>query len=247
MIDGKVNYYHSVITPVIVQPRKEQVICLEPEFIRKQDGHNKQDCEIAAGKRWIEAHGEYYAKENVTLLGDDLYCHQPFCKLLRSKGFYFIFVCKSESHEMLYETVRFLAANGTLSSHCVRRWNGKHGEIHTYRYTNDLPLTGEPDAMLVNWCELSITHEQTGEVIYRNAFATDFMILETTVEAIVQDGRARWKVENEIIMSSKPKAIITLNTILDMGITFWHLFCFRSTCWRLFSRLFCPLWTRVTN
>ena len=197
MIDGKVNYYHSVITPVIVQPGKEQVICLEPEFIRKQDGHNKQDCEIAAGKRWIEAHGEYYAKENVTLLGDDLYCHQPFCKLLRSKGFYFIFVCKSESHEMLYETVRFLAANGTLSSHCVRRCNGKHGEIHTYRYTNDLPLIGEPDAMLVNWCELSITHEQTGEVIYRNAFATDFMILETTVEAIVQDGRARWKVENE--------------------------------------------------
>ena len=51
--------------------------------------------------------------------------------------------------------------------------------------------------MLVNWCELSITHEQTGEVIYRNAFATDFVILETTVEAIVQDGRARWKVENE--------------------------------------------------
>jgi len=195
--DGKTNYYHSAITPVIVQAGNEHVISLEPEFIRKQDGREKQDCEIAAGKRWLEAHGAYYAKENVTLLGDDLYCHDPFCKLVRGKGFHFIFVCKPESHEMLYETVKFLDANGTLSSHSVRRWNGKHGEIYTYRYANELPLNGEPNAMRVNWCELTITHEKTGEVIFRNAFATDFDILETTVEAIVRDGRARWKIENE--------------------------------------------------
>ena len=173
------------------------MISLEPEFIRKQDGHEKQDCEIAAGKRWLEAHGAYYAKENVTLLGDDLYCHDPFCKKVRGKGFHFIFVCKPESQEMLYETVKFLEANGTLSCHTERRWNGRHGEIDTYRYANELPLNGEPNAMQVNWCELTITHEKTGEVIFRNAFATDFEVLETTVEAIVRDGRARWKIENE--------------------------------------------------
>jgi hypothetical protein len=93
--------------------------------------------------------------------------------------------------------VKFLEANGTLSSHTKRHWNGKHGEIHTYRYANELPLTAEPKAMQVNWCELTITHEKTGEVIYRNAFATDFAVSETTVEAIVRDGRARWKIENE--------------------------------------------------
>ena len=40
----------------------EHVISLEPEFIVPQDGHEKQDCEIQAGKRWLEKNGEYYAK-----------------------------------------------------------------------------------------------------------------------------------------------------------------------------------------
>jgi len=58
-------------------------------------------------------------------------------------------------------------------------------------------LRGDQQAMQVGWAELTITHEETGEVLYRNAFATDFEVSETTVEAIVRDGRARWKIENE--------------------------------------------------
>jgi len=51
--------------------------------------------------------------------------------------------------------------------------------------------------MQVNWAELTITHEETGKVIYKNAFITDFEVKETIVEAIVRDGCSRWKVENE--------------------------------------------------
>ena len=45
---GEKTYYHSAITPVIVAPGQPQVIALRPEFITPQDGHSKQDCEIAA-------------------------------------------------------------------------------------------------------------------------------------------------------------------------------------------------------
>jgi hypothetical protein len=55
----------------------------------------------------------------------------------------------------------------------------------------------EADALGVNWCEVTVTREDTGEQLYKNAFATDFEVTDTTVEAIVRDGRARWKVENE--------------------------------------------------
>jgi hypothetical protein len=58
-------------------------------------------------------------------------------------------------------------------------------------------LRGDQSALEVNWCELTILREDTGELIYKNAFATAFEVPETTVEAIVRDGRARWKVENE--------------------------------------------------
>ena len=195
--NGKTNYFHSVLTPVIVQPGNETVISLEPEFIVPQDGHEKQDCEIQAGKRWVEKWGDFYARRSVTILGDDLFSREPFCQALKDKHFHFILVCKPDSHPHLYQTVDFLAANGVLGSKIVRRWVGKYAEISTYCYANKLPLTGEADALVVNWCEVTITREDTGEQLYKNAFATDFEVTDTTVEAIVRDGRARWKVENE--------------------------------------------------
>lgn len=130
-------------------------------------------------------------------MGDDLFSRQPFCKALKDKHLHFILVCKPDSHIYLYQTVDFLADQQVLGTKVVRHWNGRYAEISTYRYTNHLALYGEPDALEVNWCEVRITREDTGEQLYKNAFVTDFEVTATTVEAIAQDGRARWKVENE--------------------------------------------------
>ena len=195
--NGQTQYFHSVLTPVLVHPGNPHVLALEPEFVVPQDGHEKQDCEIQAGKRWLAQHGAFYAQRGATVLGDDLYSRQPFCQALRAWKLHFILVCKPDAHVQLYLTVDFLAAKGLLGQKVVRRWNGRFGEIHTYRYAEHLPLTGEPDTLLVNWCEVTITRADTGEQLYKNAWATDFRPSDTTVEAIVADGRARWKVENE--------------------------------------------------
>ena len=195
--NGAINYYHSVLTPVIVKAGNERVIALEPEYITPQDGKEKQDCEIEAGKRWLDKHGDFYAAQGVIMLGDDLYSRQPYCQKLKDKKLHFILVCKPDSHVALYETVAFLAANGVLGTYQKRRWNGNYGEIYTYRYANKLPLRGDQEAIEVNWCELTITRQDTGEQLYKNAFITDFEVTETTVDAIARDGRARWKVENE--------------------------------------------------
>jgi hypothetical protein len=195
--NGAINYYHSVLTPVIVKAGNERVIALEPEYITPQDGKEKQDCEIEAGKRWLDKHGDFYAAQGVIMLGDDLYSRQPYCQKLKDKKLHFILVCKPDSHVALYETVAFLAANGVLGTYQKRRWNGNYGEIYTYRYANKLPLRGDQEAIEVNWCELTITRQDTGEQLYKNAFITDFEVTETTVDAIARDGRVRWKVENE--------------------------------------------------
>ena len=195
--NGAINYYHSVLTPVIVKAGNERVIALEPEYITPQDGKEKQDCEIEAGKRWLDKHGDVYAAQGVIMLGDDLYSRQPYCQKLKDKKLHFILVCKPDSHVALYETVAFLAANGVLGTYQKRCWTGNYGEIYTYRYANKLPLRGDQEAIEVNWCELTITRQDTGEQLYKNAFITDFEVTETTVDAIARDGRARWKVENE--------------------------------------------------
>lgn len=133
----------------------------------------------------------------MTVLGDDLFSRLPFCQALIDHRLHFILVCKPESHAQLYATVDFLAVKQLLGTKVVRRWTGRDAEISTYRYTTQLPLTADPQAMLVNWCEVTVTSEATGALLYKNAFCTNFNPTDTTVEAIVRDGRARWKIENE--------------------------------------------------
>ena len=73
--NGKTLYRHIAVTPVIVAPGHSDVIPLPPEFVHPQDGQEKQDCELAAAKRWLNARGNHYSPWNITILGDDLYCH----------------------------------------------------------------------------------------------------------------------------------------------------------------------------
>jgi len=114
--NGTVTYSHTVVTPVIVAPGNPRVIPLEPEFITPQDGHEKQDCENAAAKRWLAEYGARYAALGVTVLGDDLYCKQPLCEAFISKGLNFILVCKPDSHKTLYEWVTGLCATARAPS-----------------------------------------------------------------------------------------------------------------------------------
>lgn len=200
--EGVITYSHNVITPVIVKPGSEKVISLIPEFITPQDGHQKQDSENAASKRWLGTYGPMLKKLRVTILGDDLYCHQPICEKILSEGLNFILVCKEDSHKTLYEYVQFLKED--IQTLEVRRWQGKEVLLDRYRFLNGIPLRNGEDAQEVNWCELITTNESSGgsgsgsgKVIYKNTFVSNLKISQENVKEIVASGRARWKIENE--------------------------------------------------
>jgi hypothetical protein len=194
---GTVTSSHCMITPVIVAPGRSEVLALEPEFMTPQDGHDKQDCEQEAAKRWIREHAPRLPFTNVTVLGDDLFSHYPFCALLVEHGWNFILVCKPESHPKMYNIIEFRAKVEQLEVVRERHWNGKYGELWTYRLTSSVPLRGEQPSLMVNWCEVTIQHETSGVSLYHNAFTTLHPVTTTTVQAVVAAGRARWKVENE--------------------------------------------------
>ena len=194
--NGEKTHYHSAITPVIVAPGQPHALSLRPEFITPQDGHTKQDCEIAAAKRWLEKNALLYASLKATLLGDDIYAHQPFCRKTLLYDFHFIYVCKPDSHKTLYDWVNLLPLHQDLHLLKTRVKKGATWEHHTYRFANQVPLAEGQDALKVNWCELTVTNAK-GQVLYRNGFITDFKITEHNVAAIVATARARWKIENE--------------------------------------------------
>jgi hypothetical protein len=194
--NGTKSYAHSMVTAVIVKPGCPHVIDLEPEFIVPQDGHDKQDSEHAAIKRWLTTYAKHYEKYGVTILGDDLYACQPVCKLVKDEKLHFIFTCKQSSHKTLYENIEGLRKTDLLEVVEVSRWTGKRREYDKYSFSNELDLRSGEDPLKVNWCELTTT-DAKGNVLYYNAFITDHKIHRDNVAAIVEDGRARWKTENE--------------------------------------------------
>ena len=201
---GEITYYHSAITPVIVAPGQPYAIPLRPEFIIPQDGRTKQDCEINAGKRWLDNNGAFYNTGHDTLLGDDLYAHQPFCRRALRNNYHFIFVCKPDSHKHLYQWVELLEPGEDLHELKVRVKHKGKWENHTYRYANAVPLVDGERALEVNWCEVVITNKK-GKRLYKNAFISDLKITDENVAGIVAAGRARWKIENENYNTLKTK------------------------------------------
>ncbi len=195
--NGSVTYAPKVITPVIVAPGNNKVINSSPEFLTPQDGHDKQDSENAAAKRWFTQHGPEYKELGIMTSGDDLYSNQPLCEATLAAGFNFVYVCKADSHKTLYKRVAELEQAGTVKTVVVKHWlGGKHYEFDTYRFVNQVPIREGEDALLVNWCELSTTLVD-GTIVYKNAFITNHLITTQNVDDVVVAGRARWKVENE--------------------------------------------------
>lgn len=197
--NGQISYLHKAITPVIVAPDNPRVVSLAPEFITPQDGHDKQDGENAAAKRWLLEHGHKYKDLNVTILGDDLYSHQPICEAIKQEGFHFVLNCKPDSHKMLYKSIKNLNVLDEINLLKVERIEGKKTKkkyIDIYRFVNRVPLRSSTDSLIVNWCELE-TIDSNGERKYINSYITDHKITSENVIEIITAARARWKIENE--------------------------------------------------
>jgi len=166
---------------------------LNPEFIRNEDGQEKQDCERNAAKRWLEGNAESYTWLNPVLLGDDLYADYPTCAAIVGKGLHFLFTCKPNSHKWLHDSID----DGCLERKTVRTWTGRQHLEHRYRWYNGVELREEQPTLAVNYLSLEIWNEEKGKVTYRNSWVTDLAIDDTNVVEMAVCARARWKIENE--------------------------------------------------
>ena len=190
--NGKVESYHSMLCATVVAPGHSKVVPLAPEFIVKQDGAEKQDCERNAVKRWLIKHAARLKPLRPVYLGDDLFACQSVVEKLADNGGDFIFTCKETSHKALYDFID----GAELDRHEVKVRKGKTRETHRYRFVNKVPLRDGKDAVLVNWIGFEVL-DARGVVKYKTAFVTSLPVAEANVADIAACGRARWKIENE--------------------------------------------------
>jgi hypothetical protein len=186
------EHFHTLLAATIVAPGHQHAVPLAPEFIGPQDGHDKQDCESRAVRRWLARHGPGLARLDPVYLGDDLYACQPVCEAVLAQGGHFLFTCKPSSHQTLQEYLTGI----DLPEHVERVKRGKQRFTHRYRWLCDVPLRGDEEALTVNWLQIEIL-DAAGAVTYRNTFVTDLPVDASSVAELAACGRARWKIENE--------------------------------------------------
>jgi hypothetical protein len=163
--NGKIESYHSLLAATVVAPGHSKVVPLMPEFIVKQDGAEKQDCERNAVKRWHEKHGARLKPLRPVYLADDLFACQSVVQRLIAGDGDFIFTCKETSHRALYDFIE----GCEFERREIKIRKGKTSETHRYRFIEKVPLRDGEDAVLVNWIGFEIL-DAKGVVKYKTAF-----------------------------------------------------------------------------
>ena len=183
--NGQAEYFHTLLAASIVTPGQNRVLPLAPEFVEPQDGHDKQDCESRAIRRWLGLHAARYRRLNPVYLGDDLYSRQPPCEAVLASGGHFLFVCKPDSHKLLgeYLTGIVLPSRSQIVRH------GKKRATHGWRWMENVPRRDGCDALRINWLEITI-RDSSGKVTYRNSFVTNLPVNRANVAELTDQA---WK------------------------------------------------------
>jgi hypothetical protein len=190
--NGKIESYHSMLAATLVAPGHNMALPLMPEFIAKQDGAEKQDCERAAARRWLATHAERMKQLRPVYLGDDLFACQPICEAVLESGGDFLFTAKPESHKTLYDFMD----GASFEERSIVRKEGAKKLTYRYRWFLGAPLREGKDALLVNWIGVTIS-DAKGKVTYDGAFVTSLPVSKDNVVEVAACARARWKIENE--------------------------------------------------
>jgi hypothetical protein len=190
--NGRQEGYHSMLCATVVAPGHSKVVPLTPEFIARQDGAEKQDCERNAVKRWHEKHGLRLKPLRPVYLADDLFACQSVVEQLVANGDDFIFTAKPSSHKALYDFID----GCEFQRHEVKVRKGKTHERYRYRFIARVPIRDGEHAVLVNWIGFEIL-DAKGHVKYKTAFVTSLPVTKDNAADIIACGRARWKIENE--------------------------------------------------
>ena len=194
-VKGEVNYSHVVVGATLVRAGSHDILPFDAEEVRNEDGQEKQDCEINAGKRLARRIRQEHRQLSICIVGDDLYAHEPFIEELRELRMGFVLVAKETSHAELFEWVEDLDRLGECVKGSWEEGPACKRRYFEYRIAQQAPLT-QSGKVLLNFVEVWERNKE-GKVIYHNSWVTDFEVSRENAATIIGIGRSRWKIENE--------------------------------------------------
>ena len=204
--NGKTTFLHQLLAAVIIHPDHKAVFPLALELIKKTDGANKNDCELAAIRRLLTDFRREHPHLKIIIILDSLYSNAPLIKLLADLNIHFIIAANDGNHEELCLQIE---------THPEVKDDNNHDDPkHRYgfRFLKQVPLNKTKDAPLVNLLEYWEMDEKGHISLF--TWVTDLPIDRPAERIkIMRAGRARWKIENE-----------TFNTLKNQGYNLEHNF-----------------------
>jgi len=204
---GEVTYYLQMLGAAIVHPDFKEVIPLPPEFIVKQDGQNKNDCERNAAKRFFEKLRKDHPHLPLIITEDALSSNAPHIREAQKHNLHYILGVKEGDHSFLFEQVKAArSAGGIIEFEIVDEKNPE--KAHRFSFLNQVPVNESNQDLLVNFLEY---WQITPDKVQHFSWVTDFTVTKNNAYLLMRGGRVRWKIENE-----------TFNTLKNQGYHFEH-------------------------
>ncbi len=207
--NGKVSYYLQAVGAAIVHPYYKEVIPLNPEIIKKQDGETKMDCERNAVRRLLKKFRQDHPHLKIIINEDSLSSNAPHIDDLEQYNCHYILGVKEGDHKFLFQYVDQAIKDGTAIELMIPDEENKDIN-HWFHIVYDAPLNKSHQDRRVTFVEYWEENTKTDK-IQRFSWITDLDITEDNVYLFMRGARARWKIENE-----------TFNTLKNQGYNFSH-------------------------
>ena len=192
------SYYYVLEAKLVLHP--DVVVSIMTEFVENTDGEEakKQDCERKACWRLIKRLKKEFPRLNICLCADSLYVCERFFREYQEKKWKYILRFKEGSIPFVADEYRSLKKH-EKNYYEKALSNGTAG----YDYIEGIDYNGY-GINLVEYVESREVEYQKGKkkgqhktIKKEFLFLTNLPVSQKNVEALVGQGRMRWKIENE--------------------------------------------------
>lgn len=206
--NGEIHYSHSMLVAAMVHPEQREVFPLDCEPIVRQDGQEKNDCELNAARRLLANLKESYPEEPFLILEDALFANGPHIDQLIQYGFSYIIGVKPIKSKSLFAQFKRRLTDKPANN---ISYEDEKGYKYELSWVNNLPLNSTRADIRVNM----LLYKQTNPKGKQTSFSwiCNIKLHKRNAKLVMQAGRSRWKIENE-----------TFNTLKNQGYEFEHNF-----------------------
>lgn len=166
--------------------------------------YDKQDCELKAFFRLAKKLKSSFPRLPICIVADGLYPNQSVINICNNNNWEWIFTLKQGNLPLLWDQINLNILNNRVKIlqdvtliPCSNSNQERKTITKTFSWINDLEYKGIP----CHW--ISMTEVSDGEIIHEFVYLTSFSASPKKVKEITQNGRLRFKIENEGFNSQK--------------------------------------------